>query len=105
MHQLSADDEANEEGDIDWGDLDLDEPSSEPTEAATVEVVDIAWESPAVDEAGVDGSIDWDCLDGVDATVDFEVVEDSNILMTGEDGQDVAVGKDALTLLGRFLYT
>ena len=63
------------------------------------ETIEINWESEEVD-GGVE--IDWVGIDedigNVDSTVDFEVVEDSNVMTT--EGEVVAVGKEALTLLG-----
>merc|ERR1711970_236245 len=62
------------------------------------ETIEINWESEEVD-GGVE--IDWVGIDegigNVDSTVDFEVVEDSNVVTT--EGEVVAVGKEALTLL------
>jgi len=88
------------EEDIDWGDLDLD------VADAPAETIEINWESPADGDVGADGDaadIDWGGIDvgieGVDATVDFEVVGDSNVMTSLDEGEVVAIGKEALTLL------
>jgi len=99
--------EAAEE-DIDWGDLDLDGGDDGSSSFAPIE---INWESAPTDVNGVDGSgveaeIDWGGVveggvveGGVDASVDFEVVGDADVLTAMDRGEVVAVGKEALTLL------
>jgi len=87
-----------EEQDIDWGDLDLNVNGEDAMSSGAGETIEINWESEEVD-GGVE--IDWVGIDegigNVDSTVDFEVVEDSNVMTT--EGEVVAVGKEALTLL------
>ena len=60
------------------------------------ETIEINWESPEDVEGGVE--IDWGGVDEGIGNVDFEVVEDSNVVTS--EGEVVAVGKEALTLLG-----
>ena len=75
---------------------------------APPETIEINWESAA--DVGVEGApgeaeIDWGAVGviegGIDAAVDFEVVGDSKLMTSVDDGEIVAVGKDALSLLGK----
>lgn len=98
-----ANDGAAEEEDIDWGDLDLD--VVENDSSAAMETIEINWEAPVDGEAGMEGEgeIDWGIVDdvgigGIDST-DFEVVGDSNVMASVDEGEVIAVGKEALTLL------
>ena len=76
-----------------------------------MEPIEINWESAPTDVNGIGGveaEIDWGgAIDGgvveggVDTSVDFEVVGDAEVLSAMDRGEVVAVGKEALTLLGR----
>lgn len=89
--------DAPEEEDIDWGDLDLDvvEGGDDGLASGAGETIEINWESPEDVEGGVE--IDWGGVDEGIGNVDFEVVGDSNVVTS--EGEVVAVGKEALTLL------
>ena len=69
------------------------------------ETIEINWEAPEEGAANGDGEgaveIDWGGMDDAIESVEFEVVEDSNITTNINEGEVVAVGKDALTLLGK----
>jgi len=95
-----VDDEPAEE-DIDWGDLDLD--SADGVSSMPEETIEINWEAPEDGAANGDCEgaveIDWGGMDDTIESVEFEVVEDSNITTNINEGEVVAVGKDALTLL------
>jgi len=87
------DDEAK--NDIDWGDIDVNDAGD--ADSQMMEIADIAWEAP--DGVSDENEIDWGSIDvtsGVNDALDLEVIGDSNV---STDGEDVAMGKDALTLL------
>jgi len=86
-----------EEEDIDWGDLDLNE-GGDAVSSGAGETIEINWESPEDGKGGVE--IDWGGVDEGIGNVDFEVVEDSTVTTSLVEGEVVAVGKEALTLLG-----
>lgn len=88
-----------EEADIDWGDIDLDVVEGGDGDHFG-ETIEINWEGGDDADGGVE--IDWGGVDeslGNAGVVDFEVVGDSDVMTSVQEGEVVAVGKEALTLL------